>query len=137
MSSRGTSSVSARGVGRAWCSLDRATCVVTRDAIRGGSIADHGPGGSPVGQLDQCANDPRRRPMTVVTRMREWENGNLVPAIGLLEGDSILYRLIFGDLPLASHTVTIEWDTTKSFKHALDYPTSWNAWSRPRTPVWA
>ena len=43
------------------------------------------------------------------------------------EGDSFPYRLHVrqsGDLP--SHTVTIEWDTTKSGKHAIDYLTTYN-----------
>src|SRR5205814_9463552 len=42
------------------------------------------------------------------------------------EGDSMPYRMTFDSLTLASHTVTIEWDTTKSGKHALDYLTSFD-----------
>src|SRR6266498_3183750 len=42
------------------------------------------------------------------------------------EGDSIPYRVTMDNLSLASHQVTIEWDTTKSDKHALDYLTTFN-----------
>ena len=54
-------------------------------------------------------------------------NGNLgASKSSYFEGDSIPYRMTFDNLSLASHTVTIEWDTTKSDKHAIDYLTSFN-----------
>ncbi|HMH58974.1 MAG TPA: hypothetical protein VK537_07315, partial [Galbitalea sp.] len=54
-------------------------------------------------------------------------NGNLGGSkANYREGDSIPYRMTFDNLSLASHTVTIEWDTTKSDKHAIDYLTSFN-----------
>jgi Prealbumin-like fold domain len=54
-------------------------------------------------------------------------NGNLGSSKAkYLEGDSIPYRLRFSNLSLSSHKVTIEWDTTQSGKHALDYLTSFN-----------
>ena len=53
-------------------------------------------------------------------------NGNLgASKAKYFEGDSIPYRLRFGNLTTTgTHTVTIEWDTTKSSKHALDYMTT-------------
>ncbi len=67
--------------------------------------------------LDQFANDP---PV-------EWVNGNLGASKSTyFEGDSIPYRLTFSGLTLDSHTVTIEWDTTKSSKHAIDYLTDFD-----------
>ena len=61
-----------------------------------------------------------------------WVNGNLGASKSLYyEGDSIPYRLVFGGLTLGSHTVTIEWDTTKSSKHALDYLTTWDRSANP------
>jgi uncharacterized repeat protein (TIGR01451 family) len=54
-------------------------------------------------------------------------NGNLGASKSVyFEGDSIPYRMRFGNLSLASHYVDIEWDTTKSGKHALDYITTFN-----------
>jgi hypothetical protein len=67
--------------------------------------------------LDQFANDA---PVA-------WVNGNLGASKSTyVEGDSIPYRLTFTGLTLASHTVTFEWDTTKSSKHAIDYLTSFD-----------
>ena len=61
----------------------------------------------------------------------EWVSGNLGASKATYnEGDSIPYRMAMTGLSLAgSHTLTIEWDTTKSGKHALDYLTTFN-----RTP---
>jgi hypothetical protein len=57
----------------------------------------------------------------------DWVNGNLGASKSIyFEGDSIPYRMKFDDLTLDSHTVTIEWDTTKSGKHAIDYLTTFN-----------
>jgi Prealbumin-like fold domain len=72
--------------------------------------------GNPSADLDQWANLDNA-----------WVNGNLgASKAKYFEGDSIPYRLRFTNLTLASHTVTIEWDTTKSDKHALDYLTTFN-----------
>ncbi len=77
--------------------------------------------------LDQCANDELPSPSTdgCNTAAAQWVNGNLNEAkSAYFEGDSIPYRLVLGNLSTASHTVTIEWDTTKSSAHAIDYITS-------------
>ncbi len=87
---------------------------------------------NPSANLDQCANDPAPSPATngCHNLPNGWENGNLGPSKSIyFEGDSIPYRLTFGDLDTTqsnSHDVIIEWDTTKSGKHALDYLTTWN-----------
>ncbi|HYK19534.1 MAG TPA: hypothetical protein VEV42_02295, partial [Pyrinomonadaceae bacterium] len=74
---------------------------------------------NPSADLDQFANlsgDPG-----------DWVNGNLGSSKSIYhEGESIPYRLKFDNLPAGSHTVVIEWDTTKSDKHALDYLTSFD-----------
>ena len=44
----------------------------------------------------------------------------------VFEGDSVPYRLVIDNLDLASHTVTIAWDTTQGGKHAIDYLTTYN-----------
>ena len=75
-----------------------------------------------------------KRPVPIVERRRcdgtagtSWVNGNLGASKSFYsEGDSVPYRLRFGNLSLSSHVVTIEWDTTKSSKHALDYITTFN-----------
>lgn len=84
---------------------------------------------NPSANLDQCANDPAPSPSTdgCATNANQWENGNLNAAKSVyFEGDSIPYRMKFENLSLASHTVTIGWDTTKSSKHAIDYLTSFD-----------
>ena len=73
------------------------------------------------------------------TSATEWVNGNLGASKSVyLEGDSIPYRLTSTtSLSRAQHTVTIEWDTTKGGKHALDYLTTFNRTVATRTPAWA
>jgi uncharacterized repeat protein (TIGR01451 family) len=87
---------------------------------------------NPSANLDQCANDPL--PSSHLngcnTSATQWVNGNLGSSKSVyFEGDSIPYRMTFGNLVTGAanpHTVTIEWDTTKSSKHAIDYLTTWN-----------
>jgi Prealbumin-like fold domain len=77
------------------------------------------------GNLDQCANGSTGTDPCVNAA---WQNGNLnAQQARYLEGQSVPYRLRMDGLSTSgSHTVTIEWDTTKSGKHALDYLTSWD-----------
>ena len=85
--------------------------------------------GNPSANLDQCANGPAPSPPSDGCNVdaTDWVNGNLGGSkANYREGDSIPYRMTFDNLSLASHTVTIEWDTTKSDKHAIDYLTSFN-----------
>jgi len=82
---------------------------------------------NPSARLDQCANDPAPSPSSdgCSAAASDWVNGNLGASKSLYqEGDSIPYRLSFDNLSLASHTVTIEWDTTKAGHHAIDYLTT-------------
>jgi uncharacterized repeat protein (TIGR01451 family) len=85
---------------------------------------------SPAANLDQCANDPAPSPSSdgCDGNATQWVNGNLGASKAVYyEGDSIPYRLVFGNLSTTgSHTVTIQWDTTKGSKHALDYLTTVN-----------
>jgi hypothetical protein len=86
---------------------------------------------NPSANLDQCANDPL--PSSHLdgcnTSGTQWVNGNLGASKSVyFEGDSIPYRLTFDNLSTTgTHTVTIEWDTTKSGKHAIDYIDTFNA----------
>jgi hypothetical protein len=86
--------------------------------------------GNPSATLDQCANGTLASPDTTPCQTgTEWVNGNLGSSKAhYSEGDSVPYRFTFGNLATgaATHTVTLEWDTTKSSKHALDYITTWN-----------
>ena len=85
--------------------------------------------GNPSANLDQCANGPAPSSHSDGCNVdaSDWVNGNLgASKANYLEGDSIPYRMTFDNLSLTSHTVTIEWDTTKSGKHAIDYLTSYN-----------
>src|SRR3954452_1528184 len=85
---------------------------------------------NPSANLDQCANDPAPSPSSdgCNTAAAQWVNGNLGASKSVYqEGDSIPYRLTFGNLSTSgSHTVKIEWDTTKASKHAIDYLTTVN-----------
>ncbi|PIS41930.1 MAG: hypothetical protein COT25_00455, partial [Candidatus Kerfeldbacteria bacterium CG08_land_8_20_14_0_20_42_7] len=84
---------------------------------------------NPSANLDQCANDPAPSPSTdgCSTSASDWVNGNVNQAKSVYyEGDTIPYRMKFDNLTLNTHTVTIEWDTTKNGKHAIDYLTTFN-----------
>jgi hypothetical protein len=85
---------------------------------------------NPSANLDQCANDPL--PSSHLdgcnSSATQWVNGNLGESKSVyFEGDSIPYRLTFGNLSTSgTHTVKIEWDTTKASKHAIDYIDTFN-----------
>jgi hypothetical protein len=84
---------------------------------------------NPSADLDQCANDPAPSPNTdgCSSAASDWVNGNLGASKSVYqEGDSIPYRLRFDNLSLSTHTVAIEWDTTKGGTHAIDYITTFN-----------
>src|SRR5262249_42081943 len=84
---------------------------------------------NPSANIDQCANDPFPSPSSdgCNTSASQWVNGNVgASKSSYSEGDSIPYRITMDNLSLASHTITIEWDTTKSDKHAIDYLTTFN-----------
>jgi hypothetical protein len=79
---------------------------------------------NPAADLDQCENGKSSAPKSC-----DWINGNLNENNSHYgEGDSVPYRVTFSNLTVgpATHTVTIEWDTTKSGKHAFDYLTTYN-----------
>jgi Prealbumin-like fold domain len=84
---------------------------------------------NPSANLDQCANGSITAPdPTPCQSAPEWVNGNLgASKAHFFEGDSIPYRIRMDNLSTAiAHTITIEWDTTKSGKHALDYITTFD-----------
>ena len=76
--------------------------------------------------LDQCANGALgAAPVQCIGTA--WENGNLGASKShYYEGDSIPYRITMSGLSAGNHYVTIEWDTTKSGSHAIDYLTTYN-----------
>lgn len=80
-----------------------------------------------IGNLDQCANGAVGG-VPIVCSGKAWQNGNLNHnQAHYNEGESVAYRIIFSDMVIGStNTVTIEWDTTESAKHAIDYVTSYN-----------
>ena len=83
---------------------------------------------NPSANLDQCANGSLASPNNPACNPNEWVNGNLgASKAHYLEGDSIPYRLRFDNLSTTgTRTVVIEWDTTKSSKHAIDYLTTFD-----------
>ena len=74
--------------------------------------------------LDQCANGARG---TSPTCVGNWQNGNVnAQNSQWIEGQSLAYRATFTGTPGTAGDLTIEYDTTKSGKHALDYLTTYN-----------
>ena len=83
------------------------------------------------GNLDQAKNGPEDSPLDPP----EWTNQNLnAQHAHYLEGDSVPYRLLFGDLSAGAHSVTIEWDTTQGGKHSTDYLTSFDETEETANP---
>ncbi len=81
-------------------------------------------GGPPAANLDQCKNGSTGTEACIGSN---WVNGNLGASNSkYFEGDSIPYRIGLTNLDAGTHTVTIQWDTTKSGKHAIDYLTTWD-----------
>lgn len=76
-------------------------------------------------KLDQCAN---LGTVCDTANPAQWQNGNLTQNDSLYyEGSSVAYRAAMTDLtPGATYAVTIEWDSTQSGKHAIDYLTSYD-----------
>ncbi len=110
--------------------LGSAQIALIAAAFLGGSTVTPVVAANASANLDQCANDPAPSPNTdgCSTSASDWVNGNLGASKSVyLEGDSVPYRLTMSGLSTTgSHTVTIEWDTTQSGKHALDYLTTFN-----------
>lgn len=78
---------------------------------------------NPSATIEQCENGKAATPKTC-----DWVTGNLGPHNShWAENDSVPYRLKLGNLSTSgTHTVTIEYDPTKSGKHAFDYLTTFN-----------
>jgi len=82
----------------------------------------------PAANLDQWANCALNQVCP-----GSWQNGNLNGSQAhYSEGDSVPYRAVFSSLVAgATYTATLEWDTTQSSKHAIDYLTTWNRTANP------
>jgi len=82
---------------------------------------------NPAADLDQCANGGVGA-VPVQCAGTGWQNGNLNSnQAHYLEGQSVPYRMKFSDLNTGiNHSVTIEFDSTQSSKHAIDYLTSFD-----------
>lgn len=74
-------------------------------------------------EIEQCANLT-----TTCDTPSKWITGNLGQSKALyFEGQSVPYRTIVSGLTIGqTYAVGIEWDTTESGKHALDYLTSFD-----------
>src|SRR6266545_396508 len=79
----------------------------------------------PAANLDQCANLGTTCDTGTST---QWQNGNLGQSQATyFEGDSVPYRaVVTGLVAGATYTLKIEYDTTQSGKHALDYLTNFD-----------
>ena len=78
----------------------------------------------PAANLDQCRNGAAAAPVPCTGS--SWQNGNLgAENAHFREGDSVPFRTVVTGLDTsAGHTLTIEYDTLASGKHAYDYLTS-------------
>jgi hypothetical protein len=79
----------------------------------------------PSVSLEQCSN------LTTTcdtTHSANWQTGNLGSSNSdYVEGDSVPYRSIASNLTVGqTYKLELEWDTSQSGKHAIDYPTSYN-----------
>ena len=83
--------------------------------------------------LDQCAN--LDAPCDE-THPAQWQNGNLnANNSRYFEGDSVPYRAIMTGLTAGStYAITMEWDSTESGKHAIDYLTSFDRTATAANP---
>lgn len=80
---------------------------------------------APSVNIDQCRNGPIDTPN--ICTGSAWVNGNLNGSQAhYVEGDSVPYRITMTDVPIGAHSITIEYDSTESGKHAIDYPTTYN-----------
>jgi hypothetical protein len=79
----------------------------------------------PSVSLEQCSNLTTTCDTTHATN---WQTGNLgISNSDYAEGDSIPYRSIASNLTVGqTYELEIEWDTSQSGKHAIDYLTSYN-----------
>ena len=79
----------------------------------------------PAVSLEQCSN---LATACDTTHSANWQTGNLGSSNSdYAEGDSVPYRSITSNLTVGqTYKLHIEWDTTQSGKHALDYLTSYN-----------
>ncbi len=93
---------------------------------------------NPSANLDQCANDEAPSPSTDGCDTARRSGSTATSARASRSTSKATRSRIastFGDLARPqSHTVTIEWDTTKSGKHALDYLTTFNRVGRDANP---
>src|SRR5579862_3198461 len=80
--------------------------------------------------LSQCANGGVSTPQTDngCTSAADWQNGNLNGSQAhFLEGDSVPYRTIYTGLtPGTEYVLQIDYETTDTGRHAIDYLTSYN-----------
>ncbi|MBI3243695.1 MAG: DUF11 domain-containing protein, partial [Chloroflexi bacterium] len=82
---------------------------------------------NPAGNLDQCANGGVGDP-PILCNGAAWQNGNLNGnQAHYRESDSVPYRMRLSNIATSgTHTLVIEWDTTQTGKHAIDYLTSFD-----------
>jgi len=83
-----------------------------------------------IGTYDQCSNDDGDGFASGSDLGCKWINGNLQPNNSVYtEGDATVQRLWLTDfMPGSTHTIVLQYGTTKQGRHAYDFLTQWN-WS--------
>ena len=79
----------------------------------------------PAAELEQCAN---KTTTCDSSHASQWQNGNLNESQShYAEGESIPYRSVISNLSAGqTYKVDIEWDSTATGHHAIDYVTSFD-----------
>ena len=79
----------------------------------------------PSVSLEQCSNAPQT---CDTAHAANWQTGNLGSSDSdYAEGESVAYRSIASNLTVGkTYRINLEWDTTQSGHHALDYLTSFD-----------
>jgi hypothetical protein len=109
--------------------------VKARGLSSGGAASTMAAQAKPAANIDQCANGGVGG-TPVQCAGAAWQNGNLGQSQAHYnEGESVPYRASFTSLAAGqTYTATIEWDTTQSGKHALDYLTAFNRTETTASP---
>src|SRR5690242_701288 len=100
----------------AWGSAPRLFCLFAAGVAAWLLLVGGASGANQSVNIDQCANGQLGAPTTCPPG---WQNGDLNPENShYAEGDSVPFRVALGGLSAGSHTLVIQFDTTKSGLHA-------------------
>src|SRR3954447_4602054 len=104
-----------------WGARPMAVLLLAATVAAGLTLVGGASAASPSANLDQCANGAFGSPTSCPP---SWQNGDLNQSNSFYrEGDSVPFRAVLSNLAVGDHSLVIQYDTTKSGKHAYDYLT--------------